>query len=264
MEQLSTLITADASEPRRLTIKLSSLIINAFADSSGGRVETGRKLSQRSRSAILVVGQDEIEHYFVFKAWIRHCTTDELINEIFLTDEQWQPRVFSIDATGTQSLFVDSLHREAREKGKRDRFADYIFTGDKDYRIETTLQPLQASGKLFVLDGLAELQQEYQSFPGSRMKDGLDALAGCIATFPRRPKEEEARREIHQYREYIQTQRRINPAEVQRSVLEAFEEARDRREWLRETGNGGSKYDPGGKMTLERWREQRRLSETRF
>jgi len=224
------------STPVRITLKLSSLIINAFADSSGGRVGTtksGRKPSQRSRSAIVVVGQDELERYFVFKAWAKHCTTDELIDEIFLTDDTWHPRVFGVDATGTQTLFIDALHRMCREKGRRDRYQDLIFEGDKDFRIETNLQPLQAAGRLFVCDtGMMDLKLEYESFPGSNFKDILDAIVGCLKLFPRQPKPGEVRREMEQYTEHLQ---RVvtDPMERVRRAAAAFEQAQAKRREVR-------------------------------
>jgi hypothetical protein len=235
---MAAALTAISSESQRVRIKLSSLVVCAFADSSGGRVGGGRKPSQRSRSAIVVVGQNEVEQYFIFKAWARHCTTDELINEIFATDDQWKPKVFALDATGTQTLFIDALHRECREKNRRDHFQDHVFEGDKDWRIETTLQPLQSAGKLFVLtEGMDDLKGEYESFPGSNFKDTLDALVGCILQFPRRHKPEEAREEMRQYRSYLREQR-VDPQEALRRAAAAFEEARDRSAWNRRTAMG--------------------------
>ena len=219
-------------ESKQIQLKLSSLIINAFADSSGGRVGGGRKLSQRSRSAVVVVGQNQQEQYFIFKVWIRHCTTDELIDEIFATDDEWKPRIFAIDATGTQTLFVDALHRECREKGRRDRYADHVFEGDKNMRIETLLQPLQSAGKLFVLTtGMDDFQHEYEGFPSSNYKDGLDAVAGCIMQFPRRHRPDEVQNEMLGYRHYLR-QQGVDPQEALRRAARAFEESRVKRDGI--------------------------------
>jgi hypothetical protein len=193
-------------EPRRITIPRSSLFIVAFADSAGGRVTFGRAKSQRSRSAIVVLAQDNLEHLFCLKAWARHCTTDQLIDEIFATQEKWNPSSFGIDATGTQNLFADSLLREAREKHKKLPLVKWTFEGDKDYRIETTLQPLQSGGKLFAQKDQDDLRAEYEAFPSSNLKDLLDALVGAKLLLPTKPKAEEVRDEMAQYREYLRGQ----------------------------------------------------------
>lgn len=222
----------NASAPQRITLKLSDCYCTAFADSAGGRVgASGRRASQRSRSAIVVAAQDELEHVFFLKAWAKHCTTDELIEEIFLTQEQWHPVIFGIDATATQTLFADALRREAREKNKRLPLYDHIFSGDKDFRIETTLQPLQAAGKLFALPDAADLQHEYESFPGSHLKDILDAAVGAIGLFPRRQKPEERRTEQAQYRHYLESTNKLSAIAGARKAALAFEQAqRDRRD----------------------------------
>jgi len=196
---------------------LSKLYLVAFADSAGGRVTSGRKASQRSRSAIVVSGMDEMERHFCLKAWAQHCTTDELIEEIFATQEHWRPAVFGIDATGNQGLFADAIRREVREKNRKLPLTDFIFEGDKDWRIETTLQPLQAAGKLFSLTSLADLEDEYSAFPGGNYKDILDAWCGCIKLCPRKPKLAEARDELRQLREYLRSQR-LPESQVQARV----------------------------------------------
>jgi hypothetical protein len=213
-------------QPQRITLRLSDLYVCAFADSSGGRVGAGRRSSQRSRSAIAVAAQDELEHVFFLKMWIKHCTTDELIEEVFLTQEQWKPKIFGIDATATQTLFADALRREAREKSKKLPLYDHIFTGDKDFRIETHLQPLQAAGKLFTcMQGMDDFQHEYESFPGGHFKDGLDAAVGCILLFPRRPKPEETRTEMRQYRTYLEGVMKVDPLESARQAAAAYRQA---------------------------------------
>lgn len=199
---------AAGSQIKIVRQRLDELYLVAFADSAGGRVNVGaRKTSQRSRSAIVVAAQDELERIFTLKAWARHCTTDELIDEIIRTNREWHPIAFGIDASGNQGMFSDAIRREIREKGLKLPLTDIIFQGDKDWRIETTLQPLQSAGKLFALPDQNDLRAEYQAFPGGNFKDILDALVGCTKLFPLRVKAEEARDELRQYREYLRSQK---------------------------------------------------------
>src|SRR5229473_3127103 len=154
----------DAAQVR---LPLASLYLVAFVDSAGGRVggTNSRSKNSRSRSAIIVLGQDDLTRLFVLKAWARHCTTDELIEEIFRTQTDFQPAVFGIDASGNQGLFPDALIREAREKGKKLPLSKMAMETDKDFRIETTLQPLQSAGRLFAQEEMLDLRGEYEAFP---------------------------------------------------------------------------------------------------
>lgn len=211
------------TEVRLEKVALDHCYTVAFVDSAGGRVAPkGKSNNQRSRSAIVVCAQDDLTRVFVRKAWPRYCTTDELCDEIFATQERFKPAVFGADATATQGLFIDALVREAREKGKKLPISKVVLGTDKDFRIETTIQPVQAAGRLFVMkEAMEDLKMEYDSFPGSRFKDLVDALAGCISLLPHRPTGAELNDEVDQYRAYLQTMR-VPEQEIDERVAKAF------------------------------------------
>ena len=206
----------------QVSVPLASLYNVAFVDSAGGRVGSqGRAKSQRSRSAIVVIGQDTLSRVFIRKAWARHCTTDELIFEIFGTQKVFMPSVFGIDAGGNQGLFADALILRARELGKKLPISKVPMETDKDFRIETTIQPLQSAGKLFAMPDQIDLKGEYEAFPGSRFKDILDALSGAIKLLPTRATKDQAVEEIEEYRRYLESQR-VSPEEIERRIEDAF------------------------------------------
>src|SRR5260370_11730005 len=103
-----------------IRIPLLTLYTVGFVDSAGGRVpghaNKSRSANYRSRSAIVVVSQDDIDRIFIRKAWARHCTTDELCDEIFATYAEFHPATIGIDSSANQSLFAASLIRQARPK----------------------------------------------------------------------------------------------------------------------------------------------------
>lgn len=203
-------------------IQVASLYHVGFVDSAGGRVSpTGRSKNQRSRSAIVVIGQDDLSRVFIRKAWARHCTTDELIFEIFNTQKFFNLPVLGIDAGGNQGLFADALLLRARELGKKLPLSKVPLSTDKDARIESTIQPLQSAGRIFALADQLDLKGEYEAFPGSRFKDILDALSGAIKLLPQKATADEAEREIDEYRRYLQNQH-IAPDVVEQRVQEAF------------------------------------------
>lgn len=211
-----------------IRIPLATLYTVGFVDSAGGRVpgtSKGRSANQRSRSAIMVVQQDELSRVFCRKAWARHCTTDELCDEIFRTYADFHPATIGIDATANQQLFADSLIREAREKGKKLQLTKVALGSDKDVRIETTLQPLASAGKFFIdpdLPGYSDLRQEWEAFPGSQFKDMLDALAGAIKLLPTRHTNDELKHEIDAYRQHLRTLPHVTEEMIEREIFKAF------------------------------------------
>ena len=202
---------------------LGSMYTVGFIDSAGGRVTpNGRGKNQRSRSAIVVISRDDLNRIFIRKAWARHCTTDELCDEIFRTQKDFPTiAVLGIDASANQSLFADALIREAREKGKKLPLTKIPLPNDKIYRIETTVQPAQSSGRLFAMEEMLDLQGEYQAFPGSTFNDILDALAGAIKLLPLKANVDEMRNEVEQYRTYLQSTR-MPADQIEARVQEAF------------------------------------------
>src|SRR6266851_5484254 len=217
-----------------IRIPLLTLYTVGFVDSAGGRVpghaNKSRSANYRSRSAIVVISQDDIDRIFIRKAWARHCTTDELCDDIFATypnHELGLLAALGIDASANQSLFADALIREAREKGKKLPLTKVVLGSDKETRIETTLQPVSAAGRLFAdpqMPGYQDLRAEWEAFPGSQFKDILDALAGAIKLLPARHTNDEVTGEVQQYRNYLRTLR-LTEAQIEERVVAAFAQA---------------------------------------
>src|SRR6266851_2504010 len=211
-----------------IRIPLLTLYTVGFVDSAGGRVpghaNKSRSANYRSRSAIVVVSKDDIDSNFILKAWARHCTTEELCDEIFKTYSDFHPATIGIDSSANQSLFADSLIREAREKGKKLPLTKITLGSDKDVRIETTLQPAATAGRIFALTDMSDLRVEWEAFPGSQFKDILDALAGAIKLLPARHTNDEVTGEVQQYRNYLRTLR-LTEAQIEERVVAAFAQA---------------------------------------
>jgi predicted phage terminase large subunit-like protein len=214
-------------EPIIIRIPLAGLYTVGFVDSAGGRVpgtNKGRSANYRSRSAIIVISQDDIDRIFIRKAWARHCTTDELCDEIFATYAEFRPATIGIDSSANQSLFANALIREAREKGKKLPLTQIALGTDKDTRIETTLQPAATAGRIFALCDMTDLRGEWEGFPGSQFKDILDALAGAIKLLPTRHTNDEVSDEVNQYREHLRRMG-FNEPEIEKRVIAAFAQA---------------------------------------
>lgn len=162
---------------------LDQLTVVAFVDPAGGKT-AARKSS--SRSADVVVGSDAEGHVFVLHAWAGRIPTTAHTDRIFDLVERWRPRILGIDASAMQSLYADSLLREARQRGKRLPLLPVKLVGDKDERIRSVLQPLIADGRLFTRDDQRDLRVELEAFPGGATKDLCDALCEAVTLLPKR------------------------------------------------------------------------------
>lgn len=161
---------------------LSDLIdVVAFVDPASGRKSAAARKTS-SRSADIVVGIDDIGHIFVLHAWAGRIPTTAHTDRIFTMSKDWKPRVVGIDASAMQTLYADSLLREAKQRKIRLPLwpVPMPTTIDKDERIRTILQPVMAHGRLFLTADQRDLFQEIEAFPTGATKDLVDALASAI------------------------------------------------------------------------------------
>ena len=176
----------------------------AFVDPAGGQTALKRTAS---RSADVVVAQDAQMRVFVLHAWAGRIPTTAHTDRIFKLIDDWRPRVVGIDASAQQSLYYDSLMREAKQRGKRLPLIPCKMVGDKDARIRAVLQPVIAEGRLFVATTHRELWQELESFPSGMTKDLVDALTEAIKLLPARPQQQQAHEERAARLRYLEESR---------------------------------------------------------
>jgi predicted phage terminase large subunit-like protein len=179
---------------------LSNLSVVAFIDPAGGKTALKKTAS---RSADVVVGGDVGGRVFVLHAWAGRIPTTSHTDRIFQLVERWTPRVVGIDASAMQTLYADSLLREARQRGARLPLVPKKMQGDKDERIRTVLQPVIDEGRLFVRDEQRDLRQELEAFPGGATKDLVDALAEAITLLPKRTPQRAAREDGAAWLNYL-------------------------------------------------------------
>lgn len=207
------------------TLDLSSLEYYGFCDPASGKQVVKRA---RARSAIVVIGMDYLERFFLMLAWAGRPTTPKLLEKLIEVGGRFPLRRFGIEANAMQSLFADLVMHQARELKKRIPFIGIPQPTkiDKDWRIRTTTQPVIESGRLFMLDTQHEARNEIQLFPMSPMKDIVDCIASAIRLAPRRATVERQKSETDALARYLREsgappsyiQSRIE--EVQRESLE--------------------------------------------
>ena len=163
-------------------IPIASLYRIQFCDPSKGKTH---KDATQSRSAIVVLGQDEFEREYILHAFAEQCPTSTFIEEIVRAWRMWRPRAVGVDATGAQQPFYDSLLMEVHRRGLRIPFVPITFHGEKIARIEDTLEPSLSDGRLFVHPAMTAAHEEGQAFPQGFL-DCLDCVAAAKRMLPKR------------------------------------------------------------------------------
>lgn len=144
--------------------------------------------SQRARAAIVIVSQDRFRRIFVRACWAEATTANALTDKIFELNAKWRPHPFGCEANAMQILFAESVLREARLRDVNLPLVPVYQPPQqkKAYRIRQALQPLVASGRLFLGAGQQELEHELVSFPQHPRVDLVDALASAVTLLPKR------------------------------------------------------------------------------
>lgn len=167
----------------------------AFLDPAGGKQSTLGMRRIRARQAICVVSPDELGRVFVRHIWADRLPTDQLIEKIYEIDEEWQPKVFGVEANAMQALFADMLALDAKLRGIRLPLIPITQPTriDKDFRIRSVLHPLVGHGKLLFPSSLPDTYlNEIIGFPSTQLRDVIDAVASACAMIPPRRSERQA------------------------------------------------------------------------
>ena len=165
--------------------KRSLVSTTCFLDPAGGKQTNDRT---KARSAIVGVSMDPANRVFVRKIWAERCSTERIYQKIYEFNAELKPTIFGIEANAQQSLFADSVIKDAKEKRIEVPIAHVVHPTNinKDFRIRTYIQPLTSEGRLFMQrEEHSELFKEITAFPMSRLKDIIDALASAISLLPK-------------------------------------------------------------------------------
>jgi len=204
-------------------IPITSLERVAFCDPASGHQTIKRT---RARSAIIVIGMDYLTRFFVLLAWAGRPTTTKLVEKLIEVGSTYKPRRFGIESNAMQSLFADLVSAQAKELQKRIPFVPVPQPTkiDKDWRIRTTIQPIIASGRLFVMDNQVELISELAIFPMGVLKDLVDCLASAIALAPKRAAPQAQKSEVDALARYLRDTG-ATPAHIEQRIRELELEA---------------------------------------
>jgi len=138
--------------------------------------------SQRQRadfSAIVTVGVDQENSWWVLESVHGRWRVDELIARLFDTYKRWTPDSMSLEVIGTAQSLLQAVHNESSKTGIFMPLREIKSKGetDKKGRLQAILQPRFQQGKVFVKSDQVELIDELTRYPNSKHDDVIDALA---------------------------------------------------------------------------------------
>lgn len=158
-----------------------------FVDPAGPKRRNEGLKHVASRSAIIVCGADDLGRVFVLHAWAARCAAQQFVAKLAEVQDRFRLKLFGCEEVSFSGLLTDVLRHQLNH---------LPITGvkqpsnqEKDFRIRTTLQPIIANGRLFLLGndpGTLELRNEITTFPMNFRKDLIDALASCVRLMPLR------------------------------------------------------------------------------
>lgn len=135
-------------------------------------------------NAVVTVGSTPSGRALVLETFTKRCTVFELIEHLFYTKQRYHPRVIGIEAVAYQKVLKHFVRAECERRHTYMNIVDINAlpskrnTGNnsKPARIRG-LQPVVATGRLYVLPTQHQLRDELADFPLGEHDDTIDALA---------------------------------------------------------------------------------------
>ena len=186
------------------TIPLSAIKFRAaFLDPAGGKQQVKKT---RAKSAIIVVGADSLNRFFVLYTWAERCATTDIYEKIYEVNELFKPDTFGIESSAQQSLFVDGVIMDAymRQKTVPIVAVPMPVSISKEFRVRTVVEPVIKEGRLFInKEEHKELFNQIRDHPMNTIVDLIDALASAIHLIPKQALPREITRENQELLDYL-------------------------------------------------------------
>ena len=154
-------------------------------------------LSQASgadSSALITLGVDSDNRWWVLEVKSGRWTTDELLQNLFETYHSWHPETVTIETIGSAQLLIESIYEMERLlnvslplKPIKTRSGK-----SKDARIRAAIGPRFERNSVFCQADMTEFIDQLARYPRSRHDDIIDALSDIseVAYTPDTPLEE--------------------------------------------------------------------------
>lgn len=129
-------------------------------------------------SGIIVTGTDSLNNVYILETVKEILSPPDLIDRILKLYTKWYPRLVSIEKVTFSAVYKYWLQSKTKELGIYPSFYDYVpgSKRSKDERIRG-LTNYFASGQVYIMEGMYDFRDEYETFPLGKGKHLLDALA---------------------------------------------------------------------------------------
>lgn len=177
----SVIFYDDAGRKKRWLVEALDRVI--CSDPNSG------SLTAPDTAALSVVGVSPDDEVFTLETWSGRVTPSAFVDQIFTLWRRWRPRVVGIEKAGqqnTQHYFEKKMEKEGTYVNIQPLSPR---SKDKRYRIQSSLEPIVRSGRLYCLVTQKRLRGQIESFPDAD-EDGLIDELDATAYFPelaRRP-----------------------------------------------------------------------------
>lgn len=154
------------------------------------------QLKTSDKTAIVTVGVDQWNNWFVVNIILGKMLPSEIIDNIFYNWEHYHPRKIGIEMTAYQKSLQYAIIDEMRRRNVFLPVVELKANRSKDERIEG-LVPRYANGSIYHLQQCPfrdQLEEELMRFPKGKHDDIIDALAyGMQICYPTRGKKPQFR-----------------------------------------------------------------------
>lgn len=129
-------------------------------------------------SGIVITGTDKQHNVYVLETIRKRLRPPELIDLILKKYTEYMPRLVSIEKVTFSAVYRYWLEQKAKERRITPSFYDYVpgSKRSKEARVRG-LTNYFAAGQVYILEGMYDLLDEYESFPLGTSDHLLDALA---------------------------------------------------------------------------------------
>jgi predicted phage terminase large subunit-like protein len=147
-------------------------------------------------TAIVTIGVDVLGKIYVLEVKRGHYTEDQMVDELFLTNEKYHPMSICIETVAFQKTLQHYIMKEIKRQGHSLPLNEVLpeSSESKEKRIRL-LQPMYMRSDIYHSKSVANieyLEDELLRFPKGKNDDVADCMAYAVrASFPPRQKEKE-------------------------------------------------------------------------
>lgn len=152
------------------TVRLSELDITTTVDLAAAEKD------KDDRNAVTTTGCTKWGEAITLEAWAKRCSPIELMDKLFDTKRRFHPRAFGIEDVAYQKAYKWFLRARAQDEDLYFNVVPIKAVTKKEVRVEG-LQPVAATGRLWVHPSHLMLLQEASEFPLGKHDDLIDCLS---------------------------------------------------------------------------------------